>query len=189
MTGQHLLYSKHAVIEFSAYVQTHEEHSKKMDQHTMGCMCLGPTGNQQGGHWFMSLTSGERVIRYRWTELPVPQEAINWVSSIGRRQGMPSLITYVNRHGCEIGNTVADYPEDNQEDDDDETYKNSDQSDDELDEYDESSTDDSSSSDSSDDDMMMMEQSDQSELVRELTISCQYLNLRSTPMALIQPLP
>jgi hypothetical protein len=101
----------------------------------------------------MSLASGERVIRYRLTELPVPQEAINRVLSIGQRQGMPSLITYVNRHGREIGDTVADCPEDNQEDDDDETYENSNQSDKELDKYDESSTDDSSSSsDTSDDD-------------------------------------
>jgi hypothetical protein len=72
MTGQHLSYSKHPVIEFDAYVQTHEEHSNNMDQHTMGCICLGPTGNQQGGHWFMSMTSGECLICYRWTELPDP---------------------------------------------------------------------------------------------------------------------
>jgi hypothetical protein len=59
---------------------------------------------------------------------------------------MPSLITYANRHNCEIGNAVADYPEDNQEDDNNKTYKHSDQSDKELDKYNESSTDDSSSS-------------------------------------------
>jgi hypothetical protein len=43
MTGQHLSYTKHAVIEFGAHVQTHEEHSNNMDQRTMGCICLGPT--------------------------------------------------------------------------------------------------------------------------------------------------
>jgi hypothetical protein len=47
MTGQEVLASKHAVIEFGSYVQTHEEHSNNMNQCTMGCICLGPTGNQQ----------------------------------------------------------------------------------------------------------------------------------------------
>jgi hypothetical protein len=62
MTGQQLSFAKHAVIEFGAYVQTHEEHTNDMDQRTMGCICLGPTGNRQGAHWFMSLSSGERVV-------------------------------------------------------------------------------------------------------------------------------
>jgi hypothetical protein len=62
MTGQHLSFAKHAVIEFGAYVQTHKEHTNEMGQHTMGCICLGPPGNRQGAHWFMSLSSGERVV-------------------------------------------------------------------------------------------------------------------------------
>jgi hypothetical protein len=111
MTSQRLSYDKHAVIEFGSYVQTHEEHFNNMDQHTMGCICLGPNGNQQGGHWFMSLASGEQVSRYWWTKLPIPREAINQVSSIGWHQGMPSMITYANRHGCEIDDTVADCPD------------------------------------------------------------------------------
>ena len=51
MTGQHMiLASKHAVIEFGAYVQTHEQHTNKnMSQRTMGCISLGPTGDQQAG--------------------------------------------------------------------------------------------------------------------------------------------
>jgi hypothetical protein len=111
----------------------------------MGCVCLGPMGIQQGIHWFMSLTSGERVIRYRWTKLPVPWEAISHVSSIGQHQGMPSLITYANRHSREIGDTATDYPEDSQEGDSNKTYKDSNQSDKELEKYNESSTNDGSS--------------------------------------------
>jgi hypothetical protein len=146
MTGQHLSYDKHAVIEFGLYVQTHEEHSNNMDQRTMGCICLGPTGNQQGGHWFMSLASGERVSRYQWTELPIPREAINCVSMIGRRQGMLDMITYANRQGREIGDTVEDYSSD--DDDDDSSYQNSEQSDEEPDEEYSSCNESSSSSDS-----------------------------------------
>jgi hypothetical protein len=145
MTGQQLSYNKHAIIEFGSYVQTHEQHSNNMDQRTMGAICLGPTGNQQGGHWFMSLSSGERVVRHRWTELPIPKEAIDHVFAIGRRQGMPSTITYANRHGHEIADTIADY-----DDDDDDSYQD-DESDEDLDADSESDSELSSSSSSSSD--------------------------------------
>ena len=62
MTGQHITATKHAIIPFGAYVQAHETHDSNMGHRTMGCICLGPTGNKQGGHYFMSLTSGKRVI-------------------------------------------------------------------------------------------------------------------------------
>jgi hypothetical protein len=105
------------------YVQTHKEHSNNMDQRTMGCNCLGPTGNQQGGHWFILLASGEQVSRHQWTELPIPREAINHVSMIGCCQGMPDMITYANRQGCEIGDTVEDYLSD--DDNDNKSYQDS----------------------------------------------------------------
>jgi hypothetical protein len=149
MMGQHLSFAKHAVIEFGAYAQTHEEHTNDMNQRTMRCICLGPTGNRQGAHWFMSLSSGERVVRYRWTELPMPREAIDRVSAIGRRQHMPSTITYVDRHGHEIGDTINELEDDVS--DDDSSYLDS-QRDDEsmMSNFDDDSSDDDD--DDSDDD-------------------------------------
>ena len=123
MTGQHLLASKHAVIPFGAYVQTHEQHTNDMGQRTLSCICLGPTGNIQGGHWFMSLTSGEKLIRHRWTELPMPREAITRINNIGKRQKMPTMLTYSNRYGAELPETIDEYPSDSDTDDsDDDTY-------------------------------------------------------------------
>ena len=52
LTGWELSFDKHAVLEFGSYVQTHEEPSNGMETRTMGAICLGPTGNAQGGHWF-----------------------------------------------------------------------------------------------------------------------------------------
>ena len=72
MTGQTLNFQRHARLELGAYVQTHEEHDNLMGPRTSGAICLGPTGNQQGGHWFLSLTSGARIICHRWTSLPAP---------------------------------------------------------------------------------------------------------------------
>ncbi|KAG7353002.1 reverse transcriptase RNA-dependent DNA polymerase [Nitzschia inconspicua] len=102
-----------------------------MRQRTLGAICLGPTGNSQGGHYFMSLTSGERIVRHKWTSLPMPAEAIARVSHIGRRQGMPSSLTFSNRHGAEILDAIADTIEDDHPDvsDDDSDYSYDDDSD------------------------------------------------------------
>jgi hypothetical protein len=124
LTGQHVHASKHAVLPFGAYVQTHEAHDNDMEQRTLSCICLGPTGNIQGGHWFMSLTSGERIVRHRWTELPMPRDAITRINHIGQRQRMPSTITYSNRHGQEFTDTVDQTNDDVSitSDSDDDTY-------------------------------------------------------------------
>ena len=72
MTGKHLDYNKHVRAEFEEYVQTHEEHDSDMHERTVGAICLGPNGNQQGGHYLMSLVTGARLVRSRWTPLPLP---------------------------------------------------------------------------------------------------------------------
>ncbi|KAG7353502.1 hypothetical protein IV203_002857 [Nitzschia inconspicua] len=124
LVGNELTYNKHVRLEFGSYVQTHEAHTNEMRQRTLGAICLGPTGNSQGGHYFMSLTSGERIIRHKWTSLPMPAEAIARVSHIGRRQGMPSSLTFSNRHDAEILDAIADTIEDDHHDvsDDDSDY-------------------------------------------------------------------
>ena len=77
MTGQTLNFQRHARLELGVYVQMHEEHDNSMGPRTLGAICLGPTGNQQGGHWFLSLTSGARIICHQWTSLPAPREVIH----------------------------------------------------------------------------------------------------------------
>ena len=79
-----------------------------MGPQTLGAICLGPTGNQQGGHWFLSLISGARIIRHRWTSLPPSREVIRCVNSMGRRQHMPSTLTFANWVRTEIRDAVRD---------------------------------------------------------------------------------
>ena len=127
MTGQTLNFQRHARLELGAYVQTHEEHDNSMGPRTLGAICLGPTGNQQGGHWFLSLTSGARIIRHRWTSLPAPREVIRRVNSMGKHQGMPNTLTFANRVGTEICDAVRDLydnvsDEGSEFDDDDDSY-------------------------------------------------------------------
>lgn len=149
LVGNELTYDKHVRLEFGSYVQTHEEHSNDLRHRTLGAICMGPTGNAQGGHYFMSLTSGDRIIRHRWTSLPMPREAINRISQIGRQQRMPSTLTFSNRHGHEIADRLHEYIDDAHPDasDDDSTYH--DDHDLPIDASDDDSYDDPTDSDSS----------------------------------------
>jgi hypothetical protein len=108
LLGRDLTYDKHVRLPFGSYVQTHEEHTNDMRHRTLGAICLGPSGNAQGGHFFFNLTSGSRILRHRWTALPMPDDVIRRVNQIGRQQGMPSNLAFANRHGNEILDRLQD---------------------------------------------------------------------------------
>ena len=61
LTGRELEYPLHVRLEFGKYVQTHEKHGNRMTDCTLGAICLGPNGNSQGGHYFMCLSTGDRI--------------------------------------------------------------------------------------------------------------------------------
>jgi hypothetical protein len=65
-------------IPFGAYVQVHNDLSvtNTMESRMTGAVNLGPTGNIQGTHKFLSLKTGEIIFMQSWTELPVPSEVI-----------------------------------------------------------------------------------------------------------------
>ena len=116
VTGIEINYKDHCQLEFGEYVHTHEEHDNSMQPRTIGALALRPTGNAQGGHFFLSLHTG-RVINRRqraWTRLPMPQEVINQVHRLARRNNAPPGLTFQDRHNVV---TPEDY-----NDVDDETY-------------------------------------------------------------------
>ena len=43
-----------------------------MASRTCPAIALRPTGNTQGGYYFMSLRTGARINRNHWTALPLP---------------------------------------------------------------------------------------------------------------------
>lgn len=65
-------------LPFGAYVQVHDEisNTNTMEPCTTGAINLGPTGNVQGAHKFLSLVTDEVITHKKWTELPVPCEVI-----------------------------------------------------------------------------------------------------------------
>ena len=82
ITGLAIDFHKHCKIGFGTYVQVHEEGDNSLRQRTSGAIALWPTGNEQGGHYFLSLHSGKRINRYAWTELPMPNEVIAQVHQL-----------------------------------------------------------------------------------------------------------
>ena len=64
----------------------------------------------------MSLTSGARVRQHSWTKMPMPAEVINRVNAIGLRQKMPTKLTYANRYGQEIEDTIDELQYDSSDD-------------------------------------------------------------------------
>jgi len=77
ITGHNLDYQKHCQLEFGEYVQTHEETDNTVAPRTVGALALRPTGNTQGVHYFLSLTTERRINRQKWTPLPMPNEVID----------------------------------------------------------------------------------------------------------------
>ena len=126
VVGTNIDYGKHCQLEFGTYVQTHEEHDNSMATRTTGAIATRPTGNEQGGFYFFSLTTGRMLNRNRWTALPMPAEVIDRVHALARRNG-PNGLAFLD---C-LGNQLVDP---NDDDGDDASYTPSD--DEEFDEDD-----------------------------------------------------
>ena len=68
----------------------------------MGAICLSPTGNNQGSHWFMSLATSACITCHHWMCQSMPRDVIQRGMQLGRAQGMPDTLTFANQHSNEI---------------------------------------------------------------------------------------
>ena len=75
VTGVKFDYNCQCKIAFGAYTQVHKENLPTNSQQvrTLGAICLGSSGNLQGGYKFMNLQTGKKLTHLRWTALPIPQ--------------------------------------------------------------------------------------------------------------------
>jgi Reverse transcriptase (RNA-dependent DNA polymerase) len=85
VTGLALDYKHHCQLEFGAYAQVSCETDNTMQTRSVGAICLGPTGNQQGGYFFMNLENGRKLTRYIWKALPMPQQVIDQVHKLAKQ--------------------------------------------------------------------------------------------------------
>ena len=108
ITGQLLDYHKHCRYEFGEYVQTHEEHDNSLQSRTVGAIALRPTGNQQGGYFFMSLHTGRIINRLHATKLPMPSEVIIRVDQLAKAQNMIPSLAFGNQDNRLITQDIID---------------------------------------------------------------------------------
>ena len=64
--------------------QTSQTITNTMEPRTRWGICLGPTGNLQGSYIFMTLATGKRIVRRKFTETPitnrVKKQVAKWAS-------------------------------------------------------------------------------------------------------------
>jgi len=99
MTGKRIMYDKHCRVEFGTYVQTHEKHNNSMEPRTSGAIALRPSGNEQGGHYFLSLHTGKRILRNHWTILPMRNDVVDAVHRLAAASKQAGDITFTDKDG------------------------------------------------------------------------------------------
>jgi hypothetical protein len=76
---------------------------------------LGNSGNLSGGQLFLALDSGQTIVRHQWVVLPVLPAVIDCVNLLGINE--PSILTFTNRQGQDIGDLAQDFESRADEDD------------------------------------------------------------------------
>ncbi len=95
-------------LGFGTYCQVaeHVEPRNSLAPRTRAAISLGSSGNLSGGQVFLALDTGHTITRHQWVVLPMPPAVIARVNVLGKAE--PSILTFTDRHGREIG----DYPQD-----------------------------------------------------------------------------
>jgi hypothetical protein len=117
-------------------VQVHEEHDDLMMTRMTGAIATEPTGNAQGGFWFYSLTTGRMLDRKRWTSLPMPQDAIDRIAVLARRDPIGMKWTNMrNEAACDVDDDADSDDGSDNDNDSDHDSDNDDEDDDNYDDF------------------------------------------------------
>ena len=73
-------------LQFGAYIQLHRSRDNTLKARSVGAIALMPS-NKQGGYWFMSIKTGNKLYGYHWVELPISDEVIERVEQLAEEQG------------------------------------------------------------------------------------------------------
>ena len=99
LTGQTLNFKTHLALEFGEHCQVHEEEAPRNSDkaRTQGAICIGNSGNKQGGFRFMALDSGRKITQFAWTNLPMPDIVIKRIEEMAK--GQPEDLIFTDRKG------------------------------------------------------------------------------------------
>jgi hypothetical protein len=103
-------FNAHCRVEFGQYVQTHEEHDNSMNARTVGAIATRPTGNTQGGYYFIRLDTGRRINRSDWTPLPMPETVVDQIHRLARRAKAKTNLTFTNLQNEDLDVLYSDIP-------------------------------------------------------------------------------
>jgi hypothetical protein len=72
---------------FGAYCEVHTDLNitNTMEPRTKWGICLGPTGNMQGSYKFMSFSTGKKIIRRKFTEMPITESVMKQIDKWEKR--------------------------------------------------------------------------------------------------------
>jgi hypothetical protein len=72
-----------------------------MEPRTKWGICLGPTENMQGSYKFLSLSTRKKVMRRKFTEMPMTNSVIRRIDSFGKRERCKDGLSFRNTKGEE----------------------------------------------------------------------------------------
>ena len=80
-------------LEFGSYVQLLDRSVNTIRSHTIGAIALNPTGDDTRTYRFMSLKTGQVLVKGpgSWTEVPITDVAIARVEALARQEGQPLI--------------------------------------------------------------------------------------------------
>jgi len=68
-----------------------------MEPSTSGAISLRLFGNEQGGHYFLSLHTGKRILRNNWTILPMPNDVVDAIHRLAAASKQARGIKFMDR--------------------------------------------------------------------------------------------
>jgi hypothetical protein len=104
LISRHKLDAKiHCKTPFGAYCEVHTDPdiTNTMEPRTKWGICLGPTGNMQGSYKFMSLSTGKKIVRRKFTEMPMTESVMNQIDKWAKKDLTQNGLTFLNRKGME----------------------------------------------------------------------------------------
>ena len=113
----HCLHASDLKLSFGVYCQVAEnvEPRNSLAPRTRAAISLGNSVNLPGGQMFLGLDTGHTINRYHWVLLPMPPAVIARINLFGKNE--PSILTFTDRHGWEIGDHPQDYEPSGNDDD------------------------------------------------------------------------
>jgi hypothetical protein len=93
----------HCRAPFRSYCEMHidPDITNTLEPRTNWGICMGPTGNLQGSYKFLSLATGKKVTRRKFTEMPVTDAVIKQVEEMAVKDGAIKGINFKDKKGLE----------------------------------------------------------------------------------------